>query len=512
MSVRTLVVAVTGLATAATGLVGIPALAAAPSLAVTATSRSGDMLDPLAYALNLRTGKQFSIDAGTRKALPAGTYAVGAYILDESSLTVAARVVNVAGPKKVDFALRGAKKVVLKVDDGSVRATALAVVPFATVNGKPKKFLREDGIAWPPENTFVLPSKDKALSLGVHGVLGQPGDAPGPVRYDLAKAYPGLPAKVDLRATKAKLAKVNLDVSVIDAQQNGTLQLAAARPNRKAITGVDLGGPVLGKQVSYRSPGLQWATTLNLNGLAGIAGFAQLKEKFKRKGKKPFLYAATKTYQESWGQGVWGPRANSPAIFEQGGKVNVQGGQPICPFAGVGVTLDDCQLQPATFSYRLAKSGSAVSQGTAVSATLGPKPTWYTVTLSAKRQEGGDFMRAVGARWYFKAARGGPTGPVGAGVLRISPAGLDPFHRTASGSTPVQIVVADLAKVRKVGLEYSTDGGKTWKKAKTTGKATKWSAKVANPGGEETVSLRVRATAAGGAFVQYTVTDAYGVK
>lgn len=512
MSVRTLLVAITGLATAATGLVAIPALAAAPSLAVTASSRSGEQVDPLAYALNLRTGKQYSIDAGTRKALPAGSYAVGAYILDGTALTVAAKVVKVAGPAKVNFATAKAKKVFLKVDDDSVRPTALAVVPFATVNGKPKKFLREDGIAWPPADTYVLPSKDKALSLGVHGVLGRPGDSPGPVRYDLAKAYGGIPADVGLTATKAKLAKVNLDVSVIDAQQNGTLQLAAARPNRKAITGVDLGGPVLGKQVSYRSPGLQWATTLNLNGLAGVAGFAQLKEKFKRKGTKAFLYAAGKSYRESWGQGVWGPRANSPAIFEQGGKVNVRGGQPICPFAGVGVTLDDCQLQPATFSYRLAKSGSAVSQGTAVSAALGPRPTWYTVTLSAQRQEGGDFMRAVGAQWYFKAARGGPTGPVGAGVLRISPAGLDAFHRTASASTPVRIVVADLAKVRKVSLEYSTDGGKTWKNAKITGKGTKWSGKVANPGGDGTVSLRVKATAAGGAFVRYTVTDAYGVK
>lgn len=518
MHARTLVVACVGLTTAAAGLGGFPAFAAGASVTVVATTRSGEKIQPLAYALNLSTGKQFSIDAGLSRELRPGRYAIGAYIQDTGKstsglldLTVAARVVNVKGPTKVSFDLNKAKRVFLGVDDEDARPLALAVVPFAKVKGKPKKIVNEAGIVWPATGTYVLPSNDAGLSLGAHGVLGKPGDESGPVRYDLAKVYKGIPADVSLTGKRKSLARVNLDVSVIDVNTRGFMQLIPATAKRKPITGVDLGVPVLGKQISYRSPGLQWATTLNLNGLAATTGFAQLKENYKRKGTKPFLYAGGKTYRESWGQGVWGPRANSPAIFKQGGQVQVRGGQPICPFAGVGVTLDDCQFQPGTFSYRLEKAGSPVGKGQAIRTAVPAAPAWYTAVLNAKR-ENGDLMQTVDATWYFRAGRPGPDGPLGAGNLQILPAGLDPKHLTKAGSTAVGVTVVGLKGVRSVAVEYSTDGGKTWKKANVTGKGTKWRAKVANPSGEGTVSLRVKATARTGAFVSYTVTDAYGTR
>lgn len=516
MHARTLAVAVTGLTTAAVGLFVLPALAASPSVTVVATTRSGEKIQPLAYALNLNSGKHYSIDASQSKNLPPGRYAIGAYIQQapESGhglldLTVAARVVDVKGATKVAFDLNKAKRVFLGVDDRSVRPVALAVVPFATVKGKPKKIVNEAGIVWPATGTYVLPSNDPRLSLGAHGILGKPGDDPGPVRYDLAKTYKGIPADVSLTGKKKALARVNLDVSVIDVNTAGFMQLIPATPKRKPITGVDLGIPVLGEQVSYRSPNLQWATTLNLTGLAATTGFAQLKEDYKRKGDKPFLYAGGKTYKESWGQGVWGPRANSPAIFKQGGQVQVRGGQPICPFAGVGVTLDDCQFQPSAYSYRLARAGSSVGKGQAIRTAVPASPAWYTATLSAKR-ENGDLMQAVDATWYFRAGRAGPDGPLGAGVLQILPAGLDPKHLTKAGSTSVGVTVVGLAGVRSVAVEYSTDGGKTWKKATATGKGAKWSAQVANPS-SGAVSLRVKATARSGAYVSYTVAQAYGI-
>ncbi|MGQ0465157.1 MAG: hypothetical protein ACT4QG_07515 [Sporichthyaceae bacterium] len=515
MYARTLVIAVTGLTTAAAGLVGLPAIAAGASVTVIATTRTGEKVQPLAYALNMSSGKRYSIDASQSKSLPAGKYAIGAYIQETGTaksglldLTVAARIVNVKGATKVAFDVNKAKRVFLGVDDRSVRPLDLAVVPFATVKGKPKKIVNEAGIKWPATGTYVLPSNDAGLSLGVHGILGKEGDEPGPVRYDLAKTYQGIPADVSLVAKKKSLARVDLNVSVVDALASGFLQLVPATAKRKPITGLDLGVPVLGKQISYRTPGLQWATTLNLTGTS-TTGFAQLKENYKRKGTKPFLYAAGKTYRESWGQGVWGPRANSPAIFKQGGKVQVRGGQPICPYAGVGVTLDDCQFQPGTFSYRLERGGSAVGKGQAISTAAPATPAWYTAVLNAKR-ENGDLMQTVDATWYFRAGAQGPDGPLGAGNLEILPAGLDPKHLTKAASTSVGVTVVGLKGVRSVEVEYSTDGGKTWKKAKATGKGAKWSGKVANPD-SGAVSLRVTATAASGAYVKYTVTQAYGV-
>lgn len=509
MHARTLLVAVTGLATAATGLVGVAASAAGPSLAVNAITRSGQPAETLAYAMNLATGKKIQINTGDRTALPRGRYAVGAYITDNSALTVAARVVNVTKASTVTFDTGKARKVELKVDDTSVRPSALAVVPFATVKGKLKTFIGDNGIQWPAEGTYVLPAKDKALSLGVHGALTKPGDGPSPVRYDLAKVFTGLPGDASLSGRKAALARVNMNVSVIDEDHSAFLRLVPARANLKPLTGSEVGRPILGNQVSYRTPGLQWHSQVSMSGLNG---FSNMTEKFKRKGKKKFLYAAGKTYKESWGNGVWGPRANSPAIFNQGGRVQVRGGQPLCSNALVGVTLDDCQFQPVSFSYRLNKAGTVLASGEAVSAPLPAKPTWYTATLTAQRDDNGaDLMKTLKARWYFRAGGPGPTGPLNAGTLQITPAGLDARHFTAAASTSVGVAVGQLKGVRSVVVEYSTNGGKTWKKAKVTGKGAKWTGKVANPG-KGLMSLRVTATARSGASVSYTVTDAYGVK
>lgn len=509
MHARTLLVAVTGLATAATGLVGVPASAAGPSLAVKAITRSGQSTETLAYAMNLTSGKTFQIDSGDPKPLPAGRYAVGSYVPDNSTLTVAARVVSIKKATTITFDLGKARKVELQVDDSSVRPTALAVVPFATVKGKLKTFIAAHGTQWPAAATYVLPAAGKALTLGVHGALTRPGDGPSPVRYDLAKVFSGLPGDASISARKAGLARVNMNVSVLDEDHTAYLRLVPARADLKPLTGVEVGNAILGKQVSYRTPGLQWHSQVSMSGLSG---FANMTEKFKRKGKKKFLYAAGKTYKESWGNGVWGPRANSPAIFNEGGRIQVRGGQPLCSNALVGVTLDDCQFQPVEFSYRLNKADTVLASGQALSAPLPAKPTWYTATLTARRDSGGaDLMKTLNARWYFRAGGPGPTGPLNAGTLQIQPAGLDARHLTAAASTPVKVTVGQLKAVRTVTVEYSTDGGKTWKKARTTGRGATWNAKVANPG-KGSVSLRVTAKARNGASVSYTVTEAYGVK
>ena len=89
-------------------------------------------------------------------------------------------------------------------------------------------------------------------------------------------------------------------------------------------------------------------------------------------------------------------------------------------------------------------------------------------------------MTALSARWYFRAGGPGPTGPLNAGTLKIEPAGLDARHITKAAATPVKVTVGQFKGVRTVSVEYSTDGGKTWKKAKITGRGAKWTGKVAN--------------------------------
>lgn len=99
------------------------------------------------------------------------------------------------------------------------------------------------------------------------------------------------------------------------------------------------------------------------------------------------------------------------------------------------------------------------------------------------------------------------------GMIRIIPGGLDERNRVAPNTpTSVALTILDFPKVARVSLDWSIDGGKTWKAAPLSGKSTQWTAKVPGAGSGSAVSLRVTAKATTGATVEQTAIAAYGVR
>jgi hypothetical protein len=321
------------------------------------------------------------------------------------------------------------------------------------------------------------------------------------VRYDLVKSYRGVPADIALRDTKAKMTRVDLNVSTIDHDQNTFLKLVPLNPHGKPVVAADVGAPVLGKQASYRTAGLSWAATLSMS--APTSGFAALTADGKKHRR---VYAAGHTERETWGAGVWGPRPASPAIYTAGGQLRVGGGPPICAWSGTGVTLSDCQLQPQQVTYTVSQGATKLGSGQSVAVGVGA-PAWYDVTLDAGRGNG-DLCTAVSATWHVKA--GGP-GQVETGYLHLSPGGLNSRNQAKGGSTTsITVQSVGLKAVRTATLAYSTDG-KTWHKVKLVRQGGRWTGKIHNPA-NGAVSLRATATGASGASISETVTDAYGVQ
>jgi hypothetical protein len=497
----------------------VSADAGTANVRLAAIGRSGATSPISGSAINLSTGKVYALNAGAAAALPGGRYVVGSYINDYPAMTVAARTVTIGRSTTVTFDARKGKKVTFNVGDPSVAPVDLAVVPFARVKGKEIPFIRTTTHDWPASNTYVLPDSAAEVRLGIHAVLGK-ADASGPVRYDLAYSRKGMPAAVSFSTSKAKLARVDLNVATVDADQNSFLELTAKRKDLTPVTGVRVGAPVLGRQTSYRTPGLQWGSVLAMNSLSSSA-FLEEDQKAKK-----LLYAAGRTYREEWGLGVWGPRPTSPAIYSQDGQLRIAGGPPICAFGGTGVTLaaptGGCQLQPQAFSYTLTRAGKALGKGETVAARIdAKKPQWYTATMSASRG-GGDLATKVSAKWYFQA--GGTTrtetptlitireNQVAPGYIRILVKGADERNRVAPGSrTTLTMSVQKFGKVAGMALKYSTDGGATWKAAKVAHKGSNWVATVPAPG-SGAVSLRASAKSASGATVEQTVVNAYGVR
>ena len=510
-------VALVALLTVAAGVPAGTADAGAATVRVAAIDRSGRTSGIAASAVNLATGKVVGLDAGTGAALPTGRYAIGAYIGESPALTVATRTVTVSRSTTVTFDTRKAHKVTFDVGDAGVRPVDLAVVPFARAKGKEKAFIPAYTQKWPAADTYVLPDSATGVRLGIHGVLGTPG-ASGRVRYDLAYALEGMPSKVSFTTSRAKLARVELNVTTVDGDQNSWLGLTARQKNLSPVTGVKVGAPVLGRQTDYRTPNLQWGSVLAMNSLTGGSAFL---EEGRKAGK--LIYAAGKAYHEDWGLGVWAPRPTTPAIFAANGRLTVAGGPPICAFNGTGVTLTSCQLQPQSFSYTLSRAGKSLGTGEAITAAIDASTArWYTATMSATRNGTGDLASRVSARWYFQA--GGTTreetptaiiiheNRVLPGYIRILPKGADSRNRVAGGTpTTLTLTVQQFGKVAAMKVAYSTDGGKTWTPAKVTRKGGAFLAAVPAPS-SGAVSLRATARGPSGASIALTAINAYGVK
>jgi hypothetical protein len=335
---------------------------------------------------------------------------------------------------------------------------------------------------------YVVPAPtDTAIRLGVHAVLSNPAATPTPTRYDLVRSFRGLPAQVSLHSTRSHLARVDMSFSTPEIEATRGLQLSARYANFDPV--VDAMGlqpieDLTDRLTSYRSPGLQWVSSVYLTSGAGGAAMTKYGN---AANHHRLLLAAGTTHAERWGAGLWGIGPDM-RIRTEGNRRSVDGNDPICPPAGKGVNLTTCR-----------------SLDTRVTSHVAERSGWYTAKLTAVRDAEADTSTRVLGRWRVPA-KDDPQ----LGRFRLFLGGLDTSHRAAPGSTgTLDVSVAGLHDVRTLTVETSTDDGHTWHRAHVTPSGAHWTAAITNPSAGA-VSVRVTATSTTGASARETILRAWG--
>ncbi|GAA2609146.1 hypothetical protein SMC26_31480 [Actinomadura fulvescens] len=503
-----------GVCLGALGAVAVPAHAAARTytIGVRAIDRTGKAVKANGYLINVKDGREHPVGAGRTRKVPAGTYAVTTEISTGETVTWATRVVSVSRSQYVSFDARQGRQVRFGVDDPTAEVTSLNVLPL--VRGR-WAMQPTDG-STPPKGTYVIPMKSKYVTFAAHAVLEKKGTAPeqaSPYRYDLVRVHKGgIPQKPSYYDRRSKLARVDVSVRSIDADQTGWLSLeATGKSNSSYLTPLDTSLGALPRTViSYRTPGYKWHPNITINGPHGNARIWD--------SNNDPVYAARR-YKETWGGGVWGPGPRGVDANMWGRRLLVYPRTLICQ--PPHTVNEDCELSGVTKFSRLYRGRTLLAQGKGdLSARISTKSTWYTLKSTASRPQGALLSTRLWSTWRFKA-RGydDSFSHGGASLLTViyTPWGLDGRNHAARGSlTKIPVYVRDGSghklAVKSIIIEASVDGGKTWRRTSVKRDGKRWMASVRNPGTAGFVSLRATVKDARGNTVWQTIANAYGVR
>jgi hypothetical protein len=485
------IVGLTTLSLTGAALAASSAAAATHSVRVSVIGRDGVARSATATLTDLAGRHRKRLKPGRPTAVADGRYAVGVFVHEAGAVTLIARTVRVTKDTSIVLDARQGVPLSFGVDDPAAALSALEVTPFVG----DRKAGEEHPLVRDPDRTidvgdtlYVVPSPTStAIRLGVHAVLSNPAAMPIPTRYDLVRSFHGLPAQVSLHSTRARLARVNMSFSTPEAGATRGLQLSARYGNFDPV--VDAAGlqpieDLTDHLISYRSPGLQWVSSVYLT---SGAGGASMTEYGNAANRRRLLLAAGQTYAERWGAGLWGIGPDV-RIRTAENRARVNGSDAICPPAGKGVDLTTCR-----------------SLDTQVTSHVSERAGWYTAKLTAVRDAEADTSTRVLGRWRVRAEDDPQLGS-----FRLFTSGLDTAHRAAAGATStVDVAVTGLHHVRTLTVAVSTDDGRTWHPASVTRAGTHWTMSVTNPAAGGAVSVRVKATSSTGASAQETIVRAW---
>jgi hypothetical protein len=141
----------------------------------------------------------------------------------------------------------------------------------------------------------------------------------------------------------------------------------------------------------------------------------------------------------------------------------------------------------------------------------------YRLEQSATRGAPFRLSTSVSAAWTFRSSTAGET-PVRLplSTVRFSPR-VDEQNVAPAGArfvipVTVERTTGSAARAnRTLTVDFSVDGGRTWRPATVRGKGDRRTAQVTNPAGPGYVSLRANATDAAGNTAAVTVLRAYAV-
>jgi hypothetical protein len=437
------------------------------------------------------------------------TYGAGNQVVSESLVVNSVRVrasgtikLNAQHGRRLVVALSGAKATEQALTASACMQTGGAAAPEAASGG-------------PGVPVYVVAMKSARVRFSYLSDL----QGAGGISYNLlGSAAGGLPSRPSYRQAAARLARVDI-VLRGGADQTADSYLTV-QPGNNAPCGyaTEFGGSNSGpfSAVDYRTAGT-WSTSVQTSAAQSNAGAYLYEARH---------YAAGKSYSDVYGAAVVGPRGTFPAIEGNIFNFNVAGlfADPNSLLYGdAGGSSTQIALRFAGRTLRKRTLLSSCQSQTCLQVTL-HRSGWYALDLSSHRLASGGLLSSrVTLAWRFHVSPKPPAGnwadfPVTETVFR--PTGLSLANQApASGRTTVDVSIerageqfspAPRYRLKRVSVEVSVNGGKTWQKLAIKKHGRSWLATVHDPASGY-VALRSVVTDVKGDSTVQTIYQAYSI-
>ncbi|MCP2322470.1 subtilisin family serine protease [Hamadaea flava] len=462
--------------------------------------------------------------------LPKGEYFVNSWLddLDERSTTMLIQpklVVAATGTAVLD--MRTARPVRTKVPDpAAINVATILDAEYTFPNGSAAGFglLGDEGLG-KLYSGLIGPSPVEGLSSSVTSGWATPGPDGtlfnAPSMYNLAWYFPkSFPTGLDKQLAKRDLATVK---ATYHQNAPGLESVVFSHPT--PVNDPLGGGWSMG--VSFQTP---FQRTLYFNGDAAWQDEYQEQDWSDPEGGKWAYQTGPRrvlkpgrTTAESWNAPVFGPAFGTAQY----------------PFQYLVRSGDELIIGPPTFgdgaghagfsAYASAKStlyrnGVKIAESTDpyLDVEVPPEAANYKVVTEVTRDS--RFSTKVTASWSFRSkhVEVGDDPLAGFARLPVTSVSFAPDIDAATGlASPAPIAMVPItvagqpdsgtAPLRKLKVDYSTDGGKTWHSVLVVQAGPAWYAFLPQKAGS-TISLRAQGSDASGVVVEQTIIGAYQVK
>jgi len=490
--------------------------AAADTLTVSILDRSGAAATATATAVNLASKRSYELMAGTRRAVPRGTYAitVAVYTPAENSQTLGARVVTVKGNTATTIDARLGAPLTVSLTPGPPAGYRQLVQASICADGSPDSSAFGSVVATP---LYVIPEASKRFRLTYSSSWADERTPTPRDAYMVSGQSVAVPDRPAFTFTRSTLA--TLDVRARRGPGGAIRSQIWAGPDQgDCLRHVDSFGSIdaPGTLTTYLSPG-RW----------NVEAEESTKQAAVGSWSKTRTLASGRRYTQDFFTAVWGP-AGLPYVAHGDLLFGVDK-----MFRDPNFGIDYNYEQGQRVAITLQRGKKTVLRTTVTDRSTAPQvqyflrgeAAWYTLTASAKRQlagvhyPAGMLSPAATAKFRFHAdPRKSVMAPLY--VPRFLPAGLDLRNQARGGSTTKVTLRLDrpreegaklgTATVKKVTVEASFNGGRTWRPVAVRGKGKSWAATVRNPA-SGAVSLRATVIDGKGNSCEVTVLRAYAV-
>ncbi|MGW3897845.1 S8 family serine peptidase [Micromonospora profundi] len=346
----------------------------------------------------------------------------------------------------------------------------------------------------------------------------RPGTAPSPYLYALAEAVPGrMPTGFVRNYARRDLA------TVVHRFRGGYPGLEAERlvfaelGYNTGSSALALPTPVPGQRVEhYNTRGVKWESEIGF-GTRDEDGWLNLKALL---SSTPTAYRAGRTVGEDWNQAPYGPSFPAPRWPEQSvtrtGDTILVWLPMFSDAAGhAGGSLADTERTALWRNGKLVGESEYAGYG---EFAVPPGAADYRLSTSATRSFT-DLSTAVESSWTFRSRHAAGDVPVRLPLMavRFAPPLRVDNSAPAGRSFVVPVRVepqpgAPAARVQKLTVDISYDGGKTWHAAQVRKGGHGWTATVRHPAGPGYASLRATARDAAGNTVTQRIIQAYRLR